>query len=179
MPSPVYQWRKALRRNMAVNCSLTRWNISWMEVELPMKVDAMERPLGGILFPHNIKNRVNQLCSLSVVAFRPVVARTRLPKDEVVRAEDLTIRTCTDTVHCPGLQIHEHSPRNEPPAGSLVVVDIDAFQLQVRSSNVPSTGIYTVFIAYHLPKLGPDLVTTLTTLDMEDLPHFCLQAATK
>ena len=26
--SPVYQWRKALRRNMAVNCSLTRLNIS-------------------------------------------------------------------------------------------------------------------------------------------------------
>jgi len=28
MPSPVYQCRKALRRNMAVNCSLTRLNIS-------------------------------------------------------------------------------------------------------------------------------------------------------
>eukprot|EP00662_Eupelagonemidae_sp_cell21_P054357 gene54357-298_t len=38
MPSPVYQWRKALRRNIAVNCSLTRLNISWMHVLLPTKV---------------------------------------------------------------------------------------------------------------------------------------------
>ena len=48
MPSPVYQWRKALRRNMAVNCSLTRLNISWMAVELPMKVADILSPLGGM-----------------------------------------------------------------------------------------------------------------------------------
>jgi hypothetical protein len=45
MPSPVYQWRKALRRNMAVNCSPTRLNISWIAVELPTKVDDILRPL--------------------------------------------------------------------------------------------------------------------------------------
>merc|ERR1711868_149520 len=48
IPSPVYQWRKALRRNMAVNCSPTRLNISWMAVELPRKVTDILRPLGGI-----------------------------------------------------------------------------------------------------------------------------------
>jgi hypothetical protein len=48
MPSPVYQCRKALRRNMAVNCSLTRLNISWMAVELPRKVADILRPLGGM-----------------------------------------------------------------------------------------------------------------------------------
>merc|ERR1711872_1100318 len=32
IPSPVYQWRKALRRNIAVNCSLIRLNNSWMAV---------------------------------------------------------------------------------------------------------------------------------------------------
>merc|ERR1711977_144248 len=48
MPSPVYQWRKALRRNIAVNCSDTRLNISWMAVELPMKVELILRPLGGM-----------------------------------------------------------------------------------------------------------------------------------
>uniref|UniRef100_A0A6N2LIJ6 Uncharacterized protein n=1 Tax=Salix viminalis TaxID=40686 RepID=A0A6N2LIJ6_SALVM len=47
MPSPVYQCKKAFLLNMAVNCSLTRLNISWMEVEFPMKVDAMASPLGG------------------------------------------------------------------------------------------------------------------------------------
>merc|ERR1719464_296777 len=48
MPSPVYQWRNALRRNMAVNCSATRLNISWMAVVLPTKVVDILRPLGGI-----------------------------------------------------------------------------------------------------------------------------------
>merc|ERR1711970_1641792 len=48
MPSPVYQWRKALRRNMAVNCSPTRLKSSWMAVELPMKVVDILRPFGGM-----------------------------------------------------------------------------------------------------------------------------------
>merc|ERR1712199_74128 len=48
MPSPVYQWRNALRRNIAVNCSDTRLNISWMAVEFPMKVELILRPLGGM-----------------------------------------------------------------------------------------------------------------------------------
>merc|ERR1712230_154134 len=47
IPSPVYQWRKALRRNMPVNCSETRFQSSWMAVELPMKMEAILRPLGG------------------------------------------------------------------------------------------------------------------------------------
>merc|ERR1719409_2325948 len=48
MPSPVYQWRKAFRRNMEVNCSATRLNISWTAVELPTKSAAILRPLGGM-----------------------------------------------------------------------------------------------------------------------------------
>merc|ERR1719364_23461 len=48
IPSPVYQWRKALRRNMPVNCSDTRFQSSWIAVELPMKMEAILRPFGGI-----------------------------------------------------------------------------------------------------------------------------------
>ena len=44
----MYQWRKALRRNMAVNCSPILLNNSWIAVELPMKVAAILRPLGGM-----------------------------------------------------------------------------------------------------------------------------------
>ena len=45
---PVYQWRKAFLLNMAVNCSEIRLNNSCMAVELPMKVAAIFRPLGGM-----------------------------------------------------------------------------------------------------------------------------------
>merc|ERR1719513_474410 len=48
IPSPVYQCKKALRRNIAVNCSEIRLNNSWMAVELPMKVAAIFQPLGGM-----------------------------------------------------------------------------------------------------------------------------------
>merc|ERR1719152_911138 len=74
MPSPVYQWRNALRRNMPVNCSETRLNISWTAVELPMKVDAILRPLGGMshtddltLFGiHSTKYEEFLFCTLSI-----------------------------------------------------------------------------------------------------------------
>merc|ERR1719238_2510021 len=48
MPSPVYQWRNAFRRNIIVNCSETRLNISWIAVELPMNAALILRPFGGM-----------------------------------------------------------------------------------------------------------------------------------
>merc|ERR1719263_1180613 len=48
IPPPVYQWRKALRRNMDVKYSATRLNISWIAVELPRKATAILSPFGGI-----------------------------------------------------------------------------------------------------------------------------------
>merc|ERR1712062_677540 len=46
--TPVYQWRKAFLLNMAVNCSEILLKMSWTAVELPMKVAAILRPLGGM-----------------------------------------------------------------------------------------------------------------------------------
>merc|ERR1719346_981705 len=48
MPSPVYQCKKAFRRNIAVNCSATRLNMSWIAVVFPMNVVAIFSPLGGM-----------------------------------------------------------------------------------------------------------------------------------
>merc|ERR1711937_1096992 len=48
IPSPVYQCRKALRRNIAVKYSATRLNISWIAVEFPKKHTAIFKPLGGM-----------------------------------------------------------------------------------------------------------------------------------
>merc|ERR1719373_210218 len=48
MPSPVYQCKNAFLLNMAVNCSEILLKSSWMAVELPMKVEAILRPLGGM-----------------------------------------------------------------------------------------------------------------------------------
>ena len=48
IPSPVYQCKKALRLNMAVNCSPIRLNSSWIAVLLPMNVEDILSPRGGI-----------------------------------------------------------------------------------------------------------------------------------
>ena len=48
MPSPVYQWRNVLRRNMAVNCSATRFQVSWIAFELPREVVGLFGPFGGM-----------------------------------------------------------------------------------------------------------------------------------
>merc|ERR1711988_1262709 len=48
MPSPVYQWRNAFRRNIEVKKSATRLNISWIAVEFPRKATAIFSPFGGM-----------------------------------------------------------------------------------------------------------------------------------
>jgi hypothetical protein len=123
------------------------------------------------LLPDNIKNRINKLSALSVMTLGPVVTSTRLPKHKVVRAEDLPIGSSPDTVHGTRLQIHEDSPGHETATGSLIVVDIDALQLQVRGAYIAPSGVDAMLITDHLPELGTNLVATLATLNVEDLPH--------
>merc|ERR1719451_75201 len=66
--------QKALRRNIEVNCSATRLNISWIAVELPMKVADILRPFGGMsqmddLMLHGIHSMKYEeflFCTLSI-----------------------------------------------------------------------------------------------------------------
>merc|ERR1719473_2694954 len=93
MPSPVYQWRKALRRNMAVNCSETRLNISWMAVVLPTKVADILRPLGGmsqtddlmLLGIHSTKYEEFLFWTLSICSSTSLVDMRPRKRSEAVR----------------------------------------------------------------------------------------------
>merc|ERR1711871_768677 len=81
IPSPVYQWRKALRRNIEVNCSATRFITSCMQVELPQKPTDILRPLGGMsqmahlrLFGiHSTKYDEFLFCTLSICSSTSLV----------------------------------------------------------------------------------------------------------
>ena len=108
---------------------------------------------------------------LGVVALGPVVASAGLAENEVVRAEDLAIGTSADGVHGTGLKIHQDGAGDVATAGGLVVVDVDALELQIGVALVGTGGVNTMFIRNDLPKLGTDLVTALTTLDGDDLTH--------
>ena len=72
-------------------------------------LESLEAVAGLRLLTHHIKDRVNQLGSLSVVALRPVVTCASLAEDKVVGAENLPERARSHRVHRAGLKIHEHS----------------------------------------------------------------------
>merc|ERR1719238_78971 len=47
MPSPLYQWRNALRLYRALNCDARRWNMALSAVVLVTKVAEMEASTGA------------------------------------------------------------------------------------------------------------------------------------
>ncbi|KAL0914489.1 hypothetical protein M5K25_014838 [Dendrobium thyrsiflorum] len=127
-----------------------------------------------MLSPDN--NNVDELSTLRVVSFCPIVARTRLSKHEVVRPEYLPERPRSQGIHGPRLKVHKHRPGYVPPTAGLIVVNIDPLKLEIGISAVFSGAVDPVLVADHLPELGPDLVAALPALYMEDLSHlsfFC------
>merc|ERR550539_1738820 len=96
--------------------------------------------------------------SLGVVTLGPVVAGPGLAEDKVVRPEESSVWSTTDTVHGAGLQVHQHGPGHVLPPTGLVVVHVDPLQLEVALSGVGASGVDTVLITDDLPELGSDLV---------------------
>lgn len=124
------------------------------------------------LFTDDIEDGVDELSALSVVTFGPVVAGAGLAEDKVIGAEDLAVGAGADGVHGAGLEIHEDGAGDEAAAASLVVVDVDALELEVGVAMVAAGGVDAVLGAHHLPELGPDLVAALAALDVKNLAHF-------
>jgi len=57
---------------------------------------------------HDVENLVDQLGALGVVALGPIVARARLPEDEVVRTEELAKGSRAHGIHGAGFEVDEH-----------------------------------------------------------------------
>ena len=136
------------------------------ELELTLKTIAI---LG--LLPDDIKNRVDQLRALSVMALGPVIAGAGLAEDEVIRPEDLAERTGSNGVHSTGLEIHEDGTGDVPATAGLVVIDVDAFELELGIAAVLAGVVDAVLVADYLPELGADLVAALAALNVEDFSH--------
>ena len=61
---------------------------------------------------NNIEDGVDELGSLGVVTFSPVVSGSGLSENKVVRAENLSEGSGTDRVHGSGLQVDEDGTGN-------------------------------------------------------------------
>ena len=103
------------------------------------------------------------------MALGPVVASTALAKDKVIRAEELAKGARADRVHGARLQIYQHSAGHVLATGGLVVVHVDALQLEVRVAMVSAGGVNAVLIGNHFPELGTNLVTALAGLQVNNL----------
>ena len=82
-------------------------------------LEALKAVTALSLTTNDIENLVNEFGTLSIMAFGPVVAGTRLAKDKVVGAEELTEWTSTNSIHGTWLKIDEDGTGHELVAGSL------------------------------------------------------------
>ena len=128
------------------------------------QLEALQAVASLSLFPDNIENRVNQFLTFSVVPLGPVVTSTGLPEDEVIRSEQLTEWSCSNTVHGTGFQVNQNGTGNVSSSGLLVEIDVDPLQLQIGVTMVGTGRINTMFIGNNFPELGPNLITTLAGL---------------
>ena len=90
-------------------CSHTSTSTSTERVS---DLEALEAVAALSFTTNDIENLVNKLCSFSVVTFGPVVSSTRLTKDEVIRTEQLTERTSSDSIHSARFEVDEDSARD-------------------------------------------------------------------
>ncbi|KAJ9550086.1 hypothetical protein OSB04_022629 [Centaurea solstitialis] len=106
IPSPVYQCKNAFRLNITVNCSDTRRNISWIDVEFPMNVDDIERPVGGMsqtldftLFGiHSTKYDEFLFCTLIICSSTSLVDILPRNMAEAVRSDDVLDDLATEAM---------------------------------------------------------------------------------
>lgn len=119
----------------------------------------------------DIENGVNEFGSLGVVTLGPVVTGTGLTEDEVVRSEELTEGASSNGVHGSGLEIHEDGSGDIAAASCFVIVNVNSFELKIGVTVVRAGRVNTMFIGNDLPELGTDLVTALTSLDVDDFSH--------
>jgi len=123
------------------------------------------------LFSNDIEDRIDEFGALSVMTFGPVVTSTSLAEDEVVGPEELTEGTSTDGVHGTRFEVHKDGSGDETATSSFVIVDVDPLKLEVGVTVVSTSWVDTVFIGDDLPELSTDLVTALTSLDVDEFSH--------
>jgi hypothetical protein len=120
---------------------------------------------------NNVENWINEFSTLGIVTLGPVVTGTTLSEDEVVRSEELTEWASSDWVHCAWFQVHKDGSGDVSSTSSFVVVNVDSFKLKIWVSVIGTSWVNTVFIWNDFPELGSDLVTALTSLNVDDFSH--------
>ena len=94
--------------------------------------------------------------TFGVVALGPVVAGAGLAEDKVVGTEELAEGPGADGVHGAGLEVDEDGAGHVLAAAGLIVVDVDALELEVGGADVGAGGVDAVLVGDDLPELGKE-----------------------
>ena len=105
------------------------------------------------------------------MSFCPIVSCSCLAENEVVGSEELTEGTSTDGVHSTRFKIHQNCSWDVSSSCSFVEINIDSFELEVRVSVICTSGVDSVFVRDDFPEFSSDLVTTLSSLYVNDFSH--------
>jgi len=123
-------------------------------------------------FSNNIENWINKFSTFSIVTFSPVVTSTSLSENEVIWSEKLTEWSGSYGVHRTWFEIHEDSSWDESTTGGFVIIYIDSFKLKIRVTVIGTGWVNSVFIRDDFPEFSTDLVTALTSLDVNEFSHY-------
>nr|GMD97490.1 betatubulin [Ipomoea batatas] len=123
------------------------------------------------LLTHNIENGIDQLSAFGVMSLGPVIPRTVLSEDKVIRSEDLAKRSRSNAIHRTRLEIHKDGARHVPATGSLIEIHIDALELEIAGTAavaalVTAGGVNAVLVADNLPEFGANLIAALASLNV-------------
>ena len=64
------------------------------------------------LLAHDVQDAIDEFGALRVMPLGPVVSGASLSEDEVIRSENLSVRTRAHGIHRSRFEIHEHGSRN-------------------------------------------------------------------
>ena len=134
-------------------------------------LEALEAVAALSFLSDDIEDGVDELGTLGVVTLGPVVTGTGLSENKVIWSEELTEWASSDGVHGSWLKIHEDGSWDVSSTSGLVVVDVDSLELEIRVTVIGTGWVNSVLVGDDLPELGTDLVTALTTLNVNDFSH--------
>jgi hypothetical protein len=135
-------------------------------------LEALKAVAALSLLADNIEDGVDELSTFGVVTLGPVVTGTSLSENEVVWSEELTEWSSSDGVHGSWFEIHEDCSWDVTSSSGFVIVNVDSLELEIRVTVVGTSWVNSVFVRDDFPEFGTNLVTTLSSLNMNDFSHF-------
>ena len=150
-------------------CTHTRTSTTTKRVS---DLETLEAITTFSFFSNNVKNGVNKFSTFGVMSLSPIVTSTSLSENKVIWSEKLTEWSSSYRVHCSRFKIHKDSSWYESTTSSFIIVYIDSFKLEVGVTVIGTSWVDTVFIRDDFPEFSTDLITALTSLDVNKFSHF-------